>query len=216
MSFILLWRHAPTASNLGGVVQGTLDVGLDDFGIARARWAADEIVAAHAEPVTLRGEPVTPREVAGSPLRVFSSPLRRAVQTAQALTEVIGGDIVVDDAFRQRSYGSWEGLTWEQIEREWPEEFARREEGLDPRIPGWDGQEAVARRVLEGLERIWDPERPAVVVSHGSPIALGLLAAIGEPASSIALGRVPHAAWAVVRRVDSGAWHIEQFAVGAD
>lgn len=202
----MLWRHAPTASNLGGVVQGTLDVGLDDFGLRRARWAADCLVSS-----------VIPRDGARpAAVRIFSSPLQRAVQTAQALAELVDTEVIVDDAFRQRSYGAWEGMSWERVRREWPDEFALREAGLDPGIPGWDGQEDVARRILGGLERVWDPERPAVVVSHGAPITLGLLAAIGEPASSRVLGRVPHAAWAVVRRVDSGAWHIEQFAAGAD
>ena len=203
MSRIVLWRHAPTPSNEGGVVQGTVDVPLDDAGRARAAWAAARIAQRF--------------EASGAErLRVYSSPLRRAVETAEALTALVGGDVVIDEAFSQRSYGVWEGLTWEQIQREWPEEFARREAGLDPRIPGWDGQEAVAARVLAGLERLWDPEVPAVVVTHGSPITLGLLAAIGEPASSLVLGRVPHAACAVVTKVESGAWHIEAFGLGAD
>ena len=211
MSAIILWRHAPTPNNLDGVIQGSLDVSLDETGRARAAWAASHIAA-------LYGDPVIPREVAGSTsaLRVFSSPLVRARETAAALTSLVGGDVVVDHAFTQRSYGAWEGLTWDEVKRDFPDEFARRQRGLDPRISGWDGQRDVAARVLEGLERIWDEAKPAVVVSHGSPITLGLLAAIGEPASSVVLGRVPHAAWAVVRRVESGAWHIEHFGLGAD
>ena len=122
----------------------------------------------------------------------------------------------VDPAFAQRSYGAWEGLTWDDVRRDWPRQFAQREAGLDPDVPGWDGQQAVALRVLAGLERLWDPEVPAVVVSHGSPITLGLLAAIEQPASSTVLGRVPHGAAATLRRVDSGAWHIDAFGLGAD
>lgn len=203
MSRIILWRHAPTASNTSGVVQGRVDVPLDEAGIARARWAARRI----ADRFLARDWPE---------LRVYTSPLLRAVQTAEALTERVGGTVVVDDAFTQRSYGAWEGLTWEQIQREWPEQWQQREAGLDPDVPGWDGQGDVAARTLAGLERIWDPASPAVVVSHGSPITLGLLAAIVEPASSLALGRLPHAACASVRKVESGAWHIEAFGLGAD
>jgi len=241
VSAIILWRHAPTPNNLDGVIQGSLDVSLDETGRARAAWAASHIAALYGDPVIPRevaGDPVIPREVAGNPviprevagdpviprevagsapaLRVFSSPLVRARETAAALTSLVGGDVLVDQAFTQRSYGAWEGLTWDEVKRDFPDEFARRQRGLDPRISGWDGQRDVAARVLEGLERIWDEAKPAVVVSHGSPITLGLLAAIGEPASSVVLGRVPHAAWAVVRRVESGAWHIEHFGLGAD
>ncbi|MGC4175007.1 histidine phosphatase family protein [Demequina sp.] len=203
MSRIVLWRHAPTPSNADGRVQGRLDVDLDAAGLARAAWAAERIAARYGE----TGERA---------LRVFSSPLRRAVQTAETLTALVGGSVVVDEAFNQRSYGAWEGLTWDEVKRDWPAQWEQRERGVDPDVPGWDGQEAVAARVLAGLERIWDDEVPAVVVTHGSPITLGLLAAIGEPASSVVLGRVPHAAAAVVTRVESGAWHIEAFGLGAD
>jgi probable phosphoglycerate mutase len=203
VSRIILWRHAPTASNEGGVVQGRVDTPLDDAGIARAAWAARRI----ADRYVARDWPE---------LRVFSSPLLRAVQTAQTLTQLLGGSVIIDEAFTQRSYGAWEGLTWDEVRRDWPEQWAQRESGVDPDIPGWDGQEAVGARVLAGLEKIWDDDSPAVVVTHGSPITLGLLAAIGEPASSLALGRVPHAGCGSVRKVESGAWHIEAFGIGAD
>jgi len=203
MRRVVLMRHAPTPSNADGRVQGRLDVPLDDAGLARAAWAADRVAARYFA----RG---------WSGLRIFSSPLRRCVQTAEALALVIGGEIVVDEAFSQRSYGAWEGLTWDEVRRDWPEQWSQRESGIDPDVPGWDGQAEVAERVFAGLERIWDDEVPAVVVTHGSPITLGLLAAIGQPASSTVLGRVPHAGAASVQKVESGAWHIEAFGLGAD
>jgi probable phosphoglycerate mutase len=203
VSRIVLWRHAPTPSNEGGRIQGRLNVELDPAGVARAAWAAERIAARYVA----RG---------WSGLHVYSSPMRRAIQTAETLTALVGGTVVVDDAFNQRSYGAWEGLTWDEVRRDWPDQWAQRERGVDPDVPGWDAQGAVAARVLDGLERVWNPDVPAVVVSHGSPITLGLLAAIGQPASSTVLGRVPHAGAASVRRVESGAWHIESFGLGAD
>ncbi len=199
MSMIVLWRHAPTPSNAGGRIQGQLDVQLDERGRAIAADGAARLF-----------------EAFGPAVRIFSSPLGRAVETAQALSSLSGAPVTVDAAFAQRSYGAWEGLTWEQVERDWPREFAQREAGQDPHVPGWDGQAAVAARVFDGLQRVWDENVPAVVVSHGSPITLGLLAAIGEPASSTVLGRVPHGAAATLRRVESGAWHIDAFGLGAD
>jgi len=199
MSEILLWRHAPTPANESGRLQGTLDIGLDEAGLARARWAAARIVAA------ARGE-----------IRVYSGPLSRARQTAQILADLVGTSVVVDDAFNQRSYGVWEGLTWDEVREQWPRQYEQRMRGLDPDIPGWEGQDAVAARVGEALERIWDDEVSSVVVSHGSPITLGMLHVIDQPASSQVLGRVPHAACAVLRRVPSGAMHIDAMGLGAD
>jgi probable phosphoglycerate mutase len=199
VSSVVLWRHAPTSENASGRLQGTLDFGLDDAGRERARWAARRIV-----------------DEVGTDLRVFSGPLLRARETAQALADLVGVSVVVDEAFNQRSYGVWEGLTWDEVRERFPAEFERRQRGLDPQIEGWDGQDAVAERMWVALQRIWDDDTPAVVVSHGSPITLGMLAAIGQPPSSRVLGRVPHAACAMLRRVDSGAWHIEAMGLGAD
>ena len=198
MSVIVFWRHAPTVSNAEDRIQGMLDVPLGEDGLEKARRAASIIVERH-----------------GSDLAIVSSPLSRAQQTAGELAELVGTEITVDAAFNQRSYGVWEGLTREEVQQQWPAEYALREQGLDPGIPGWDGQVDVAERVSAALGRVWDAERPTVIVSHGSPITLGLLALIGEPASSRVLGRVPHAGWAEVRRVESGAWHLDAFALGA-
>jgi probable phosphoglycerate mutase len=199
MSMIVLWRHAPTLSNTDGRIQGQLDVQLDEHGRSVAAAGAARLF-----------------EAFGAEVRIFSSPLGRAVETAQALSRLNGVPVTVDEAFGQRSYGAWEGLTWDEVKRDWPREFAQREAGLDPDVPGWDGQAAVAARVFDALQRVWDNGVPAVVVSHGSPITLGLLAAIDQPASSTVLGRVPHGAAATLRRVESGAWHIDAFGLGAD
>jgi len=199
MSAIILWRHAPTASNVADRLQGTLDIPLDEAGRARASWAATRIADTY-----------------GPDLRIYSSPLSRATATAAVLAGIVGTEVTEDANLNQRSYGVWQGLTRDEVRARWPEEYERREQGLDPRIPGWDGQDAVATRVAATVERLWDPERPSVLVTHGSPITLGLLALMDVPASSRMLGRVPHAAWAVVKKVESGAWHLEAFALGAD
>ena len=199
MSAIVLWRHAPTPDNEAGKLQGRRDGHLDAAGRERARWAAERIVA-----------------LGGREMRIVSGPLARARETAQVLADLVGAPVTIDDAFNQRSYGAWEGLTWDEARQQWPEAYAQWERGVDPHIPGWEGQAAVAVRVGEALERIWDDEVPAVVVSHGSPITLGMLHLIGQPASSRALGRVPHAACAVLRRVPSGAMHIDAFGLGGD
>lgn len=55
---------------------------------------------------------------------VFSSPLARAVDTAKALTLHRNWPIMVDSDLREINFGSWEGLTFEEIGKNYPDELA--------------------------------------------------------------------------------------------
>ncbi len=198
MSALIMLRHIRTSFNVEGRLQGSLDIALEDVGHAQAVEVARRLVAAHGD------------------VRVVSSPLARARQTAQAVAAAAHTDFAIDEAFTQRTYGVWEGLTWDEVRQRWPEEFARRQNGLEPRIDGWGSSADVAARVLDGMERWWDPQRPTVVVSHGGAIQLGVMASVGLEPASRTLGKVAHGSWHVVSRSDIGTWHINQFGVGAD
>ena len=127
-----------------------------------------------------------------------------------------GSEFIVSPGLTQRPYGAWEGLTWADVQARWPEEFEARRRGEDPDIPGWGASAEVAVRVGAALRERWDPDRVTVVVSHGSAIQLGLLDVLGLEPLSRTFGSVPHAAWHEIRRVDSGAWHVDAFGLGAD
>jgi len=199
VSAMVLWRHARTEYNADGRLQGSLDVPLGEGGRAQAAGAARRLVDRY-----------------GSDLVIVSSPLSRALDTADELAALTGGDVAVDEGFAQRPYGAWEGLTWADVQARWPEQFAARKRGEDPDIPGWGVSADVAARVGAALRDHWDPEAITVVVSHGSAIQLGLLDVLGlEPLSRV-FGSVPHAAWHEVRRVESGAWHVDALGLGAD
>ena len=199
MSGMILWRHARTDYNADGRLQGSLDIPLGDEGHAQAMHAARRLVREY-----------------GTELVIVSSPLSRAVDTADALASLTGGEVEVDARLTQRPYGVWEGLTWADVQARWPDELERRQRGEDPDIPGWGASPEVASRVGEALHDHWDPQRLTVVVSHGSALSLGLRDVLDLDPLSRALGSLPHAAWHEIMRVDSGAWHIEAFGRGAD
>ncbi|WP_084103192.1 histidine phosphatase family protein [Demequina sp. NBRC 110056] len=199
MSAMLLWRHAHTEYNADGRLQGSLDVPLGEEGRSQAERAARRIVARH-----------------GDQLRIVSSPLSRAVDTADELATLVGTDVTVDPGLTQRPYGVWEGLTWADVQARWPDEFAVRRQGLDPDIPGWGRSADVAARVGASLCAHWDDEAVTVIVSHGSAIQLGLLDVLGLDPLSRTFGSLAHAAWHEVRQVDSKAWHVDAFGLGAD
>jgi len=199
MSVMILWRHARTEYNADGRLQGALDIPLGEGGRAQAASAARRLVERY-----------------GADLTIVSSPLSRALDTADELAALTGGDVAADPGLTQRPYGAWEGLTWADVQARWPEEFEARKRGEDPDIPGWGMSAEVGERVGAALRDHWDPDAVTVVVSHGSAIQLGLLNVLELDPLSKAFGSVPHAAWHEVRRVESGAWHIDALGLGAD
>ncbi|MFV0635015.1 histidine phosphatase family protein [Demequina sp.] len=196
---LVLWRHAHTDYNADGRLQGSLDVPLGSGGREQAVRAAHAIVRRH-----------------GRDLTIVSSPLARALDTADELAAHIGADVMVEPALTQRPYGVWEGLTWADVQARWPEEFARRTEGLDPDIPGWGMSAEVSARVGAALRRHGAAEGVTVAVSHGSAISLGVLDLLGLDPLAKTFGSLPHAGWHELRLAESGAWHVEAFGLGAD
>ena len=98
---ILLIRHGETAWNAERRLQGHLDVPLNEHG----RRQAEALAAA------LGGEPLD---------AVFASDLQRAVQTAQPLAAAHGQPVRTDASLRERCYGAFEGLLYDEIAGHFP------------------------------------------------------------------------------------------------
>jgi probable phosphoglycerate mutase len=199
MTTLILWRHAPTGYNLEQRLQGSLDIPLVPHGRAAARAAAERIGALY-----------------GPIAAVVSSPLTRAKQSAVELGAVARVDVVEQPGLTQRPYGEWEGLTWNEIQQRWPQEYDRRMQGLDPRIEGWGESAQVAERVGAALRSIALSGQTVVAVSHGSALTLGVADLVGMGPSAVTLGHLPHAAWNVLRQGSQGDWRIDGYALQAD
>ena len=106
MSRLLLWRHGRTAWNHERRFQGQTDVHLDETGVQQANDAA-------------------PRLAAREPKLIISSDLGRATQTAGALVELTGLPLHLDPRLRERHFGSWQGLTAAEIQKRYPDDYAR-------------------------------------------------------------------------------------------
>jgi phosphoserine phosphatase len=149
---ILLARHGETDWNREGRFQGHADPPLNATGRAQAAELAAELKAV---------------ELAA----VYSSPLRRALETAQAVAAEHGPEPVAVDALREVDVGSWQGLTREEIETQFPEQFAR---WLDY-DQGWeDGEsyEEMGRRAVAALLElaVAHQDERVLAVTHGGPI----------------------------------------------
>ena len=148
---IIATRHGETAWNVDTRIQGHLDIPLNDTG----RWQAQRLGAA------LAGEPIA---------RVYASDLGRAHQTAQAVADTAGLQVVSDPGLRERAFGIFEGRTFAEIEADWPEQAMRwrkRDPAFEP-----EGGESLLRfreRIVGTLDRLAaaHPGEQIVVVGHG-------------------------------------------------
>jgi broad specificity phosphatase PhoE len=149
---ILLARHGETEWNREFRFQGWADPPLNATGRAQAVDLSVELMA---------------EELAA----VYSSPLRRAYETAEVVAASRGLEPATVDGLREVDVGSWSGLTREEIEQRFPEQYAR---WLDYG-QGWeDGEtyEEMAERVVPamlGLAATHSGER-ILAVTHGGPM----------------------------------------------
>jgi probable phosphoglycerate mutase len=118
---------------------------------------------------------------------VVTSPLRRAVRTAEAVAAAVGTPVVVDEGLIETDFGAWEGLTFAEVQKEWPDELNAWLASTDVAPPGGESFASVATRVAATLERLRAQHlgKTIAVVSHVTPIKTLLRFALDAPPSTL-------------------------------
>ncbi|MDN6511305.1 MAG: histidine phosphatase family protein [Corynebacterium sp.] len=173
---VLLLRHGQTEMSAAGVFSGRSDPDLTDLGVEQARRAASFLAA---------------RQDAGQGIhRIISSPLARTRQTAAAAADRLGLEVEVDDNLIETDFGEWEGLTFDEVHRRWPDEHAAWVGDTTVPTVGGESMAAVERRcgdLVQGLagapEQGLTGARTVLLVSHVSPIKAILRRALQVPAT---------------------------------
>jgi len=157
VTFAIL-RHADTAWNEQGRLQGMTDTTLSPAGCAAARsWRL-------------------PAPVDG--WRRMSSPLCRARQTAELVRPAAA--IAVDSRLREMSFGVWEGRTLAELRAEGGESFTATERlGLDFQPPGGESPRMTMARIGGWAADIAAAGEPVLAVSHKAAIRALLSLATG-------------------------------------
>ncbi len=195
---IIIWRHGRTEWNQANRFQGQVDIGLDPLGVAQARNAA-------------------PMLAAFGPLALYASDLSRAQQTATALADITGLEIISDKRLREIHVGSWEGLTGRQVDETDPELSRRLRAGEDVRrSPTGESPSEVAERMAEAIEeyaQAADDGSTIVIATHGLAGRVGACRLVGLPFEHWRLmGGLTNCAWVSIDRHRSGAyWRIEAY-----
>lgn len=155
---VALIRHASTAWNEQGRMQGRCDIPLSEGGRAQARaWRVPAELTRHAAWV--------------------SSPLSRAVETAEILA---GRTVTRESALTEMDWGNWEGQKLDELRAIDADAYARNEAcGLDFRPPGGESPREVLARLQPWLERVGASSLPVVAVTHLGVLRVMLAAATG-------------------------------------
>lgn len=146
-------------------MQGRVDIPLNERGREQA--------AALARSLTMGPGP--------RPDVIVASPLRRAADTAVTVGEALGLEVALDEAFLERSFGRWEGLTGAEIRERWPAEHEAWRERRSVEGIGMESREAVAARMGGALRALLAAHagHTVLVVAHGAAITLAVADLLG-------------------------------------
>ncbi len=148
---VILVRHGETAWNRATRIQGHTDIPLSPLGLAQAQRLAE----------ALADEPLA---------AVYASDLSRARQTAEALAATRGLEVRLDVGLRERAFGRFEGLSWEEIAQRFPDDSARwRRREPDFAVGGGESLSTFSARCVGAARRVVaaHPGQSIMLVAHG-------------------------------------------------
>lgn len=155
---IYLIRHGETLWNKLGKFQGSVDIELSEEGRKQAECLK--------------------RTLKGDFQAVYASPLIRAMETANTLCEGTGLKVVPCENMREINFGVFEGLTFAEIQNNYPKEFDRwRTEEEGPFVGGDLSVRNASIRAASAIRSIATshPGEKVLIVAHGGIIKAGLI-----------------------------------------
>jgi broad specificity phosphatase PhoE len=159
---LLFIRHARSTWNDVGRWQGQADPPLSETGLGEARLLAERLrLTRHID-------------------HIYASDLQRAATTAGIVAEALGRTVTLDPVWRERGIGQFEGLTNDEIQARFPDEWASMRRG--PMVaPGGEPTEAVLARAIQGCDGLLarHADQTVAVVSHGGMILATLVHLLG-------------------------------------
>ncbi|MCL2656596.1 MAG: histidine phosphatase family protein [Betaproteobacteria bacterium] len=166
---ICLIRHGETDWNVARRMQGHTDIPLNSTGRAQACRLAASLADEHFA-------------------AIYTSDLLRARQTAEAVAHRFALHVQPEPGLRERNYGGFQGLTYDEAKAKYPDVYARFEQRIttDAFPGGGESLEMFFERVRQTLTAIAErhPDADILVVCHG-----GVLDMVHRIAAALPLTR---------------------------
>ena len=156
MSKLLLARHGDTRLNSARMFVGHTDAELSALGRRQVKRLRDRLAAERIDVI-------------------YSSDLKRAVATAETIASRHHLDVITCPELREINYGKVEGLTFEEIQRLYPDVAELcLEWNLQLEFPDGESFDEFKQRVSKFLDRLKQhtPEQTILIVAHGGPLRL--------------------------------------------
>ncbi len=162
---LFLVRHGEVAQSAQGKFLGFTDAGLSANGRIQL-----ERLAQHLKIVPLE--------------RAVASDLIRAVESAQIICRGRAIEPEGRAEFREMNMGEWDGRSWKEIERRYPNRKKFHFSNLKQfRFPGGENWDQFRNRVLKGLNTLLDENRGSAILlaAHAGVNRVILAKALGLP-----------------------------------
>jgi len=178
---LYLVRHGVTVGDEPRRYKGSIDIPLSEEGRQQALKTA-AFIRNDAERRILLAEQqgLPPAHVEA----LYTSPLSRALQTAEEICSVFGIQPSICPEFRERHFGVWEGMTFYEIQKKYPDEFAAwARNPLDHAPVGGETTRQVEERCIQPLKNLVDQHKgnSLIIVAHGGVNRVMLCHIIGLP-----------------------------------
>jgi len=154
MTFTLYFiRHGQTDWNAARRMQGQTDIPINEVGRGQARRNGE----------TLAGLLSAPQD-----FDFIASPLSRPRETMEIIRDALGleaKDFPTDKRLMEISFGKFEGMTFDEISKKMPEEFAHRQKDIWLNAPpGGESYADLTERVEQWYLEL---KRDTICVAHG-------------------------------------------------
>ena len=195
---VYLIRHGATEGDDVKRYKGSIDVPLSEAGIQQMQEAASFIrscietdAAGRANNYLRDIHSSEGKGVDGDSLgldAVYTSDLQRARKSAEVLGNAFSLDPIAMPELRERHFGIWEGMTFNEIKEKYPAEFSAW--ANDPLVYSpinGESTVSVRDRSIAAIEKIAEEHSNSnvAVVAHGGVIRVALCHYLGAPLSHI-------------------------------
>lgn len=169
---IYLTRHGETDWNLAQKIQGSTDTPLNQTGIKQARLLAERLLRDNIHPDI-----------------IYTSPLKRASATAQILADALAQSadaspadapsvkVIPHAGLSELNFGSWEGLTWDQVKEQYQEDYQIwHKDRRYQRPTNGESYQELLERIIPAMQEIVETEggmnadREVLIVVHSAII----------------------------------------------
>lgn len=188
MTRVYLIRHGETEGADSRRYKGHINVPLSQNGIEQIMKVADYIVGAGPCACPIKGQPQKVAPTGNSLTAVYCSDLSRAIKSAEIIAEPHGLKPVIVKGLKERSFGVWEGMSFNEIKEQWPDAF--KAWAANPlKFSPMDGECTldVRDRVMKAFNEIVESHdgQNIAIVSHGGVIRVLLCEMLGVPLENI-------------------------------